>query len=381
MSNPSVVGERTTLPSLQARADANGMHRGLKLAWPNLTTPLLTAGFVLLLFLVSEVAVRSHRFQSAVGAPSLGGRHHLFEMQVHYLNRLVRQSGRIDCLFLGNSMVWQGIDVQAFRQRYREMTGRDIICYNFGVDGLPASAAGHVAQMLVHDYEPRLLIYGTDARDYAVPADAPDAVVVNEMAWLRYRNGQFSPEGWVYDHVYLLRYRRILRDVARFDFWQVYPREVEQLMAANSGSYPDPAVGTYVTTPPDPRVQEGPIAYYFGLLSNYALLSENLAGLETVLEQAPQTRVLVVEMPVPQTYMTFFGNGERDHQRFLFELTARAANHGVPFWSTTAKQLIPLDGWLDYSHLNATGAQVFSAWLGERIGQTADKWGLEAAVP
>jgi hypothetical protein len=345
------------------------------------STPLLTAGFVLLLFVLSELAVRSQGFQSAVGAPSLGGRHHLLEMQVHYLNALVQKEGRIDCLFLGNSMVWQGIDIQAFGQRYREITGHDIICYNFGIDGLPASAAGTVAKMLVRDYQPRLLVYGTDARDFAVPADASDATVVNEMAWLRYRNGQFSPEGWLYDSFYLVRYRPILQNMARFHFRQVYPQKLESLMAANFGFYPNQSVAAYVTTPPDPQTLDGPIAYYFGLLSNYSLLPENLDGLEVVLEQAQQTRLVIVEMPVPASYMAFFGSGQRDHQRFLDELARRASARGVPFWPTTEKQLIADDEWLDYSHVNSAGALVFSHWLGERIAQSANELGQIEAAP
>jgi hypothetical protein len=31
--------------------------------------------------------------------------------------------------------------------------------------------------------------------------------------------------------------------------------------------------------------------------------------------------------------------------------------------------MIPDDGWVDYSHLNVDGADVFSAWLGGQIGE------------
>jgi hypothetical protein len=86
-------------------------------------------------------------------------------------------------------------------------------------------------------------------------------------------------------------------------------------------------------------------------------------------------------MPVPPTYMTFFGDGERDHQRFLAEMDERAARHGVPFLETTAEGLIADDGWLDYSHLNAAGAEVFSRWLGEKIAHLSDEPGSLAPSP
>jgi hypothetical protein len=30
--------------------------------------------------------------------------------------------------------------------------------------------------------------------------------------------------------------------------------------------------------------------------------------------------------------------------------------------------MIPDDGWSDYSHLNVTGAEIFSDWLGQQVG-------------
>jgi hypothetical protein len=39
------------------------------------------------------------------------------------------------------------------------------------------------------------------------------------------------------------------------------------------------------------------------------------------------------------------------------------------FLETTRLDLIPDDGWADYSHLNSKGAVIFSKWLGKQLGK------------
>jgi len=140
-------------------------------------------------------------------------------------------------------------------------------------------------------------------------------------------------------------------------------------MAKNGGFAPDDTVAAFVGTPPDPNDPSWQVRYYFSVLSDYQVRPENVAGLEQVLSQVKQTQVLVVEMPVPETYFYFFGAGERDYQRFLDEVGARAAAYGVPFWRTTEQHLISAVGWMDYGHMNSRGAEVFSAWLGQQVAE------------
>jgi hypothetical protein len=65
----------------------------------------------------------------------------------------------------------------------------------------------------------------------------------------------------------------------------------------------------------------------------------------------------------------FFGNGENDYQRFIVQMNELSELHQVPFWQTESLDLIPDNGWVDYSHMNATGAKVFSSWLGQQVGE------------
>jgi hypothetical protein len=80
------------------------------------------------------------------------------------------------------------------------------------------------------------------------------------------------------------------------------------------------------------------------------------------------TKVIVVEMPVSDGLYYFFGNGRADYNRFIAEVFKLAAQYNVSFWQTEPLVSIPEDGWEDYSHLNTTGAKLFSTWLGQQVG-------------
>jgi hypothetical protein len=94
-------------------------------------------------------------------------------------------------LRLGSSTVDVGFDPDAFQMGYQEVAGRDIRCFNFGIDASSSISAAVLTGILIEDYHPRLLIFGTDARDYAVLREEPDTAVVLDTPWVRYRQGYF----------------------------------------------------------------------------------------------------------------------------------------------------------------------------------------------
>jgi hypothetical protein len=324
----------------------------------------------LLLMGLAEAIFRNPGIRAQFTAPSRGGTHRLFEIQLDRLNTIATQNGSIECLALGNSMVWQGFDPFAVEEGYREATGRDLKCFNFGVDGLPASAAGAVAEILMSAYRPRLLIYGTDARDFAVPREAPDATSILENPWVRYRLGEFTPDGWLWEHSYLYQYRWHLQEWLRFDYSRALRAASKRWSADRRGFDPDDSAADYIHNPPDPQDVRPQIRYYFGVLGDYQIRPENLAGLDQILRlRASGVQVIVMAMPMPATYMGFFGQGAADYEYFTQQIEAAARPYGVPFWETTSLHLIPENGWLDYSHLNTRGARAFGLWLGRRLGE------------
>ena len=81
------------------------------------------------------------------------------------------------------------------------------------------------------------------------------------------------------------------------------------------------------------------------------------------------TQVIIVEMPVSDGLYYFFDNGKTDYNRFVVNVRELANRYEVPFWQTEPLDSIPDDGWSDYSHLNVTGAEIFSTWLGQQVGK------------
>jgi hypothetical protein len=69
---------------------------------------------------------------------------------------------------------------------------RGLSCFNFGVDALTPVSAAYLAQILVDTYHPKLLIFGTDARDFAIDRQSEETTVIADMAWVQYRLGKFN---------------------------------------------------------------------------------------------------------------------------------------------------------------------------------------------
>lgn len=345
-------------------------ERTLRLERPFGATLLLS--LVLLVFVLGsvELIARSRYFKAHVTSIDIGSAHGQFELQRGRLEMVVADGGPIECIFLGNSMVWNGFSPAVFARTIHRETGREMRCFNFGVDGMPPSGAAAIASVLVEDYHPRYLIYGTDARDYAVPPDARDAVVLLETPWLRYRRGEFSVNGWLYEHVHFLRYRETLGYLLRLEKLYLVERNA---MGLNSGAYgfgPSEVVADHVHTSPLGHQDIASVRYYLGLLSDYTIHPENVQALEEIAAlNGDGTQVILVEMPIPETYLDFFGQGEEDYDHFVDLLTETAQARNIPFLRRPPAKALPENGWSDYSHLNVSGARIFSHWLGRKLAR------------
>ncbi|HET9905484.1 MAG TPA: hypothetical protein VFQ23_02550, partial [Anaerolineales bacterium] len=333
-------------------------------------TALYTVLFFILLVALAESAARSASFQAPLTPPKMGSRHYQVGHKLALLDSLAQKVGDVDCIMLGSSMVDTGFSPAAFETEYKAITGRDIHCFNFGIDASTAASTSALARIIVEDYHPRLLIVGTDARDYAVPIGDRDPAVVLNTPWVAYRQDDFSFEGWLQENSYLYRYRQHLSRLARFQYentiWSDTKLNYEILP---NGFTPLNTTGIYINDPPKPDDDSFEVTYYSRIYSPYQILHENLDAMERIMAYDESgTSVLLVEMPVADGLYFFFGNGKSDYDRFTARVNELAALHNVPFWQTEPLDFIPNHGWADYSHLNRVGAEVFSTWLGREIG-------------
>jgi hypothetical protein len=343
----------------------------------------LVIGLLLLFVGIAEWAARLEAFQSPLTPPKMGSRHYQLGHKLALLEAATRKEGSMDCIMVGSSVVDRGFDPDAFENAYSEITGRNIRCFNFGIDASSIVSAGTLTRILVEDYGPRLLILGTDPRDYTLHTDDQDVAVIMNSPWIRYRSGDFSLEGWLLDHSYLYRYRQHLSRLVRFHFDNTLWSETQlNFPILPNGFTPTAKISAHVNSPPDPQDTSYESTYYTRLYSSYQILDENLEALAGIMDRNGAGRqVIVVEMPVSDGLYYFFGNGETDYNRYIASVNELANLHQIPFWRTEPLDSIPDNGWADYSHLNVTGARIFSAWLGEQVG-TADVQGsFHVVVP
>jgi len=343
----------------------------LQLTMPFGKTLTFTVVFLILFGSAAEGMARLDVFQARLTPPTLGSRHSQLGYKLTLLNADIRNKGPVDCIMVGSSTVDVGFDPEVFQHAYYAVTGHEIHCFNFGIDASSSISAAVLANILVEDYHPRLLIFGTDARDYAVKREDRDTAVVLDSPWIRYRDGHFSPEGWLLDHSYLYQYRQHLAVLLRFNsqgaLWSTTNMSYK---LRSNGLNPIETVGAYINDPPDPDDDSYEVVYYKRIYSSYQMLDENLAALEQIMDHKRSgTEVIVVEMPVSDGLYYFFGNGELDYDRFVAQVEKRASRHQVPFWRTEPLDSIPDDDWSDYSHLNLSGAEIFSSWLGEKVAR------------
>lgn len=353
------------------------MGKQLQLTHPFGQTLLLTAVLLSVLLIGTEWGVRQAAVASRLTAPSLGSRHRQFEVQVARLHRFAQVNDGVPCIVLGSSMVQQGFDPLAFQEAMNEAAGQPLTCFNFGVSALTAATAGVLAEILVADYQPRLLIYGTDPRDYATLPDDEDVRVILETTWVEQRTGRESLAGWLIDQTHLYRYnlsaRKLLEDGDVRRLAELF-EEDSPTPAARLGFDVDETVAVGLAVPPRPDRPSDREAYLFRLFEDYQIRPENRAGLETIAALASaETQVMIVEMPVHRRYYQFFPSGLEDYNRFASFIESTAAGTEVLILRPADVELIPEDGWLDeVSHMNGIGAARFSRWLAEQIGQNLE---------
>lgn len=326
----------------------------------------LALAFLLVVLLVggAEVTARVVAAQAPGLVPSVGSRHRQFEISLARLYAAQR-AGSLDCVFLGSSVVYRGIDPAIVAQSYQATAGQPIHCFNFGVSGLSATAAAGLAEIVVEQFHPALLVYGTTAHDYASALDAE--TVIEDTPWVRYQLGEPDAEGWLVDHSLALRYWLVYRDWMK----PYYARSLRSSAQEEAQIRPDgfnPRQGTVL----DAQGQL-PAKAARRLARDYARYTRSPRqeqGLERLLALSTRgVRVVVVEMPVHPRMKDYFPHGAQDYQAFVETVGPAVERRGATWWRSAAD--IPDTGWYDLGHLNGEGAARLSEWLGARMASVA----------
>jgi hypothetical protein len=326
---------------------------------------------------VIEAAVRSPMLEHLLPVGSYGIPSRYFDFQMDRLHHFAKDHGAPDCIFLGSSVVFRGIDPDAFESGYRLQTGETIRCFNFGVRGLDPVSEALLAGSLLVDYTPGLLVVGLEVPNLVSGAAEGLRDRFPPSTWAQHRLGHLSLEGWLIDTSMAFRTYLVYRNWMKPDFSAESLRHADVELAA--GVNPSGYGGVDFAAPRVGQIPDSqdPQAHFFDLLRVFNLDSAQSHAVEALSGLSRQTGVVLFEPPLHSSFLTFFGQGRADYLRGVAFLEATAAQNGATFLSTTLLDLVPDDGWRDRNHLNRKGAETFSRWLGMQIGQAV----IEGKIP
>jgi hypothetical protein len=323
---------------------------------------VLWAGLALLLLTAAaEGAARLPGVRARFPFTSTNNPNGEFDYLLSSLDQAAARYGGVECVILGSSLVGVGFSAAEFSISYSNAGGAPALrCVPLGMPGMVAEQAGTVARLLADLYHPRLLIFGTSARDFNDKITDTTFNAANDFAraaWVRYRLGEgFSVDAWLVEHSYAYRYALNARQWLHNRYYSSRP--------------PQPP-GPDLTRLPDPVTE----ANLYAAMDGYEVSARGLAGLADLLALREQgLEVVVVEMPLHPTYAAFFDQGEADLARWRQTVQTTTEAAGGIFRSAHLALELPSEGWHDRGHLGNLGRQVFSAWLGQEAATGA--WGM-----
>lgn len=319
--------------------------------------PVIIGAALTLLVLAAalELLARNDQVTAGLFPPSINGDPGI-ATRLETLDRMIARSGPPDCFFVGNSMVHHDINPPLVDDAYKAAAHQPLKCFNFGLRASNALGALRMASYLVRQYHPRLLVYGAGFRDFIDDDHNLD------IPWMRFQDGEWSPEGWLETNSYAYRYAVTYRAVLREGRQGVTMQAVRENLSTAEG-FREGKQSADLSV-----VDRAEWKDYIHWSKAFALNPDLLAAFDNLLAlQASGTRVIVLEMPFAPGIYDRLPSGMQTHNTFAAAVSARAARHGVAFWPTLGVVALPDDDWSDPFHLDTAGAGVFSKFVGERL--------------
>ncbi|MCH7751895.1 MAG: hypothetical protein IH898_07045, partial [Planctomycetes bacterium] len=188
----------------------------LKIKSPFGRTFLLAIIFLLVIILVGENRARSIPEREISGlTSSYGITSSVLDVKLIELKRVAAQRGGIDVIFLGSSMVNNGIDTVTFESEMLALTGQLVRAYNLGGPAIGVADARWMARYLYNEYSPKLIVYGTTVRDFALPGLSRSFA---DNPWIHYQQSYISLDGWLRDSFLSYQNMLVYRNWMRPDF-------------------------------------------------------------------------------------------------------------------------------------------------------------------
>lgn len=346
-----------------------GKEQILKIRRPFGWSILLAAIFLLILLVLAETAARTNFVREALPAPSIASGHRKLDLKLFAIDKLTREEGRVDCIFLGGSDVNAAINPGLFSRVFEQQTGQKLICFNFGLAGFIPPGAALMAKILVERYRPRLLVWGFSPVSFGDDFKKRPEVIVIRTPWCRYQLGDFNFEGWLTEKSHAYRY------FLRFRTWLERPDYSDELSNREGriSKYGYLKAERAEKFMPFKRDKEKANRYR-KILSNFDMAAESIAALEQILRLTAHTTIILADIPVHPRLFMLHEKGIGIYRKTASYIKKRAGQKGVLFLSTNRFDFIPEKGFKDIIHMNTIGSGIFSRWLAKKIARAFKKY-------
>jgi hypothetical protein len=350
----------------------------------NISRPhTLVAAYGAILFVVAciicEMVARTPFVQSKIPYQAYGINHAQMELQLNNINHFVEEHGAPDCLVFGSSQAFREVNTDVFAQAFATANGEKITCYNFGVTGSQIWSTSIFSKILIQKYHPRLVIIGTSFLDYTEGREADINERFLDNNWLKYKTDGFTLGGWLTEHSYAWRAITLLSYAAPYGLkYEEVLREAHKWEGAIADS--GYALSDKYINPKLPA-DDGFVKNFQQELGNFGISERNMSALEETIAFSKKAgaQVIIVEMAYHPALLELIDARRKprlDKEQmlsFIGSVNSRlhdiAKDHGIFFLEFNPQVSLPDTGWFDLYHLNLVGADVFSLWLGDQVGQ------------
>jgi len=348
-SKKEIPAETSTESHLNDLLVQNG--KSLRLGWPFGLSLIKAIALIAVIALAGECVFRIPNIRRQLPPPVLGTGNLTFDVTWEYFQRTLELYGHVDCVFLGSSMIKHSIDPKLFQNRFRENTGHDIVCFNFGISGMrPSDAVFN--KLLVEKYNPSLLVSEvTSLCLYEQFMKYHKGPMISQSPWGLFQSGKFSVKGWLLTHSLLFRY------FMRWNMWVRSPNQYDRLQRISKNMQIDGFLmkGHGPIEKKARRQVRNPIlSTLSGKIGTTKVLDDWLEAF------SGKTSVVFLEMPLRGKTGSSIGERDRifDLSRMLLRKTVEERG-GVLF--SPAEQInLSKSCWMSINHLNPQGAKLFT---------------------
>lgn len=330
--------------SLDLRPSKSSIHQALWVVF-----------FIFFFLLTLELLVKNKHVKSILPFPSPSINSEFPDLDIKFAR--LKNLEKVDCLFIGSSMVMSGLEPRVFEEKFGQLSGKKYTCVNMGFSGSVIETTGAVTVSLINWQPVKLVIWGLS------PIEMNKFLVstrpIAQMPVFTYNMGKPSIEGWLYNsfdlpwyflaipHSFnpeyklnLIKWNNIIDDRGL---------RVVKINGDLESRWNDTIIRDFKINPVDMNVLQSTISTF----------------------KDRHILVVAVEMPVSPNFFPYLVEGGKAayDREFVEPLEEYFHSEGIAFIRTqpVIQQLVGNKDWIDINHLNFSGGAEFSTFIAQKI--------------